>query len=354
LPRVDDYGAAFGPLYHVVLSPIWRAGVHDPRVYAAITLALSTMGIVVLFRFFEKSVAAEDAVVLALVVGWSTYYVGPAVYFATDNPALIACVLALGPWIVDGTIRPVAAAGWTSVASLIRQSYLWMAPIFVWEAARQRRVTLLLPAIVPAALVACLVLLWGGFTPPSYAIHRATPTPQPILYFLATLGLWALPLLPAFFAAATRRRALVAILPIAAAVALFLWPIGAGLDSSMWGGALRSFSKPFGTLAGSPSLFWIFVPLGGATLAIWLGTALTAMQQRLLAVLALWLAAQTFNAFTLDKYYQPMTLFAVAAMSMGCTRHARLGRLALVALVLAASILRFVVHGHRLTASWGI
>lgn len=353
LPRIDDYGAAFGPLYHVALSPLWRAGVHETRVFAAITLLLSTIGVVVLFRLFEQLAAPDDALASALVVGWSPYYLGPAVYFASDNPAFIASVLAIGPWLAGARLATLSATCWSVAACLIRQSFLWMAPIFVLEAARQRRWGLLLAAAAPAILVAGLVVLWGGLTPPAYAVHRAAPGPGPILYFLATLGLWSVPLFPAFFAAAARRRSALVIIPVAA-VALYVWPVGAGLDSSMWGGALRSFSKPFGAIAGSPALFWVFVPLGAATMALWIGAARSRVEKRMLAVLALWLAAQTFNAFTLDKYYQPIALFAIVVMATQAGRYARIGRWALLALVLLASVLRLVVHGHRMTTQWGI
>jgi hypothetical protein len=354
LPRVDDYGAAFAPLYHVALSPLWRGGIHDTRVFAAITLLLSAIGVGLLCRLFETIAAPADAIVCALIVGWSPYYLGPAIYFASDNPAFVASVLAMGPWINGAGLRPASAAAWSVAACLIRQFYLWMAPIFVFEAAREKRWALLLPAVVPAALVGGLVILWGGLTPPSYAVHRSSPGLQPVLYFLATLGFCSVPLLPAFFVAATRRSWALVLLPAIAVGTLYAWPIGAASDPSMWGGALRSASRPFGALAGTPVLFWLFVPLGAATVALWSGTAWSRTQRRTLAVLALWLAAQTFNAFTLDKYYQPMTLFVLAVMSTQCERFARAGRWALLGLVLLASLLRLVVHGYRLTTAWGI
>ena len=350
VPDIRRYSAATGPLYHVVMAIPVRAGVDSVIALRVFSLLLAAAGALAIWRLFAALTTPSRAAFFASVVALSPYYLGPAIYLNTDNLAFGAMAVALTAWLAPAS----SSAGMgiaSTVAILTRHIFAWLIPLSAlhWWRGRRSAAGLMWTA-VPLLSLLILFYLWGGTVPPAFGVHRASSGLLPLLVVLGTLGPWALPLLPSFAAGASPRRAALAFVVLGAASAAYLlvWPLG-DAHPAPWGGGLRTLGRYTGTLAGTSLLYWVAVLLGVLTVSLWAARRPTAASRNLFIALGLWSLMQTANAAMHERYYHPFLLLILLALTADATdTRSRLGRAVIVAMVITASVLRFVVHGGGL------
>lgn len=337
LPQPDlvHYPAAQTPLFHLFVAAVGKVAGMELWRLRLVTVLASYLAVLALWRLLRRHapLPALPAAGLAALVGLSPYVFGNAFLLMTDNLALLFAVLALERLVAfarDRRLTPfTAACGWTALAILTRQSYLWLAPLALATLAlhrsldgRQRRVG---AGLVALALVpfGALVLAWGGLVPPT-----ADPTSCALcadgrpgldggaalrapLFAIAIAGLYGTLLhWPALAGALrsgdARRRAGPALAAAGGAVLLLLVPLrreGPGDAGWLW-----RIAETGPTPLGTSWLLWLLVPLGCAVLA---GGA-RRLGGRSLPVLMLgcFLVAQLATRLTYQKYFDPLVLLA--------------------------------------------
>lgn len=347
-PDIRAYQSTTTPLFYLMMSMAVRAGIESVTALRVITLALSVAGVCAIQWFFLRFTEPRRAALYAAAVGLSPYYLGSAVFVVTDNPPFALTAIALGMTLAPGPPHAPFAAAIVTAIVLSRQIYVWLLPFFVFSSSRvavNRRVIAWM--IVPALALAAMLLLWGGPLPRGYSTYQHPPSLLPLIAILTTVGWWGAPLLPALASTCHRGRAVVILGAVAVAAALLLTfaPITPG-HPSPWGGGMRTLGKYGGSIAGTSILYWIGMLLGSAVVAVIVARPHARHERVLLIACAFWAAAQCLNAAMPDRYYQPFVLLILFAFAAGLRgRAASAGTAGLIVAILAASFLRFVIHG---------
>lgn len=354
LPWVDlrDYSAAMTPLYHLIIAAALRAGVDELFWLRFISLLISAAGVAALRWFFAGFLSPARASLFAAVIGLSPYYLGPALFLASDNMAFASMALTMA-LLVRAPERPRVGmtAAVVTVAVLTRQLYAWLVPLWAvfggWQRRDRRRWLWL---ALPLAALGVFVVLWGGLVPPSSVrMHQEPAGLLPALAVLATLGIWSVPLIPALSRGALSRRVVLwsALLTLLAGAYLWWSPITAA-HPAPWGGGMRRLGTYTGSVAGTPLLYWAGLVAGAFALPLLLSRVETRAQRITVVAFVLWMLAQQLNAAMLERYYQPFVLLVLFSCAGRDDRRTTIGASLLAGMVLAASVVRFLVHGAGL------
>ena len=337
-PDLRDYRSTTGPVWHLLLSLLHRAGAPD----AALRLAGVAAGaalVIVVWSVLKRSVPPAVAAAMALPLACSPFVLGGSAWITTDVPAAMCMALALAALTAPAGPRP-AAGVWAAVAAGIRQPLAWLAAPTLWVAWRDRSWRMALVATLPVAVVAALVLAWGGLTPPAFrALHDRGANPAAVTLMLALAGIWGMP----FVLAGKGRVPWAPIVGAALAALAFAlsFPSSHLREAGRWGGPLWQLVA----LAPAPAeRSLVLVPLaaiGGASVMALAVRAYRSGQGAACSVLLLSLAMATLanaaNSQAWQRYADPALLLALPWMAaLGWRGDVPKWRLAAAAIAVAA------------------
>lgn len=362
-PDLANYRSATSPGWHLALAALLRAGASEEALRWASMLA-GVVLMIVATLCAARWVSPRTAALLLAPLALSPFVVGGSAWVTTDVPALacVACALAatlrgLRPSLVSTDAsdsrrawRPWLAGLWATLGVAVRQPLIWLCAPIAWRALRERRWPALAITLVPAALLACMVLAWGGLVPPAYRDqHGRGANPAGAVLVLAMIGAWGAPLALALAWADDARRTLVRPAAIGALVGGVLASLvatsyakGEGGIEGRWGGPIWSAVERLPAPADRSVLLVALAALGGATLAIMIrqcrlrGSMPTA--SLVLLSLACVAATNAANSQAWQRYADlPLLLLVpwLAALSVRTTRAATLVALAAVLVALA-------------------
>jgi len=212
---LEDYPSATSPGFHLVIASLDAVGVQSRTLQRLVASLAGAALLAVLWMVLRRIVDPLTATVLSLPLLMSPYLLSGSIWMTTDVSALLWSAVAVASLLIRPlTPRWILAAGFAAaIAVFTRQTSLWIAaPIAVaaWTAQRDRVSAggihslrdggsaiwlAAIPAILmPCAVLAVLVSLWGGIVPPSYrAQHASGFNPALPAVALALLGLWGMP-----------------------------------------------------------------------------------------------------------------------------------------------------------------
>ena len=398
VPDLRDAFTTTTPGFHLVLAGLAKAGMSSMALRIVAALA-GLAAWLVAWRVAMAWCGAARAALLVAPMALSPYLLGSAVWLTTDALALALGAAAVGVAVVGVTARRRAwtAAALAAATVLVRQIMLWVvapAAMGMWWRGGSRGARMLAAALVTLPAAACVIaffLLWGGSMPPRFQpFHQAVWNPAAIVLALAAAGAWGVFLLPWMWArldGASRTGVIVAALLVAtisgvpqSAYRKVLPPDaqrvgtrtertwgptapdvvkGAG-EVGRWGGPLWDLAKATPAVGGRSVLLVGLAGVGGGVLMGLWGLADRAGRGRaavmLLVALAGMVAAQSLNAQTFERYFDPwilLTLGWLVALSAPGTLQPRLtfGLALLAALQLAMSaivVLKPALLGPRL------
>lgn len=379
VPDLRDAFTTTTPGFHVVLAGLARAGMSSMALRIVAALA-GLAAWLVAWRVALTWCGAARAALLVAPMALSPYVLGSAVWLTTDASALAFGAATVGVALVGVSARRSA---WTAAALaagtvLVRQIMVWVvapAAMGMWWRGGARGARILAAALVALPAVVCVgafFLLWGGSMPPRFQpFHQAVWNPSAIVLALAAAGAWGVFLLPWMWArldAAARTGVIVAVLlgTVVSAVPQSAYrkvlppdvqrvgtrtektwgPTapdvvkGAG-EVGRWGGPLWDLAKATPAVAGRSVLLVGLAGVGAGVLMGLSGLADRSGRGRsaamLLVALAGMVAAQSLNAQTFERYFDPwilLTLGWLVALGASGARQPRLT----VGLALLASL----------------
>jgi hypothetical protein len=272
------------------------------------------------------------ALALAAMLGLSPFFFGQSFRLLTDNPTWLFVLLALErllAYVAEPRLRRFAAfAAFAAVATLMRQTSVWlflpglMAPFCVPLSARDRARA---AALVVAGLVplAALLVSWGGLLP-SGAVQAGSGMfrLRDACLSLAVVGLWGLLLVPADEARAlSAKLGSTGLVAVVGATVLGLLAMAGGAMASLRGGdpygigLLGRVGQAWWRVLGTSLVWWIFVPLGAATLAALVVTRWRRPADRVLIVALVAIVLSTAASTTwYERYVDFAVLFLLGGL----------------------------------------
>jgi len=339
LPRPDlvNLQTATSPGYHLVMAAVARGGLDSERQLRAVS-SLFTLGLVlVAWGVAARRAGPWPGLLLVGPFVLSSYVLGGAMWLTTDNAALLFVLPAVAAGLVRTGPRRLAAGGLAGAGAVwVRQIHAWtvIVPMVrlgmavfggdgggdtrAWRTwSWSERLAVIGAIILPLAIVAMLVAMWGGLVPPSLSDYhdRGIRWAQPVLS-LALLGGFGLFFVPVL----VRRGDLAARWPIGVAVAAMLVaaipPTSYDQDGGRWGGAIWELARRLPAPA-DRSLVLVLLAGAGAWVVTHAWRRLRAAGHGadalvLVAVLAGWTAAHCLNAQTWQRYAEPLLLVWLA------------------------------------------
>lgn len=311
-PDLRDYRSTTGPVWHMVLSLLHRAGAPDAVLRIAGVAAGAALAAMA-WSMARRNAPPAVAAALALPLACSPFVLGGSAWITTDVPAALCMTIALASLTAPAGPMPVAGL-WAAIAAGIRQPLAWLAVPTLWVAWRDRSWRIALAALLPIAVVGALVWMWGGLTPPAFrALHDRGANPTAITLMLALAGVWGLP----FVLSGTSRVpwAPVAGAALVAGALALSFPSSHLREAGRWGGPIWQLVA-LAPAPGDRSI--VLVPLaalGGACLVALSLRAYRAGQGATAGVLLVSLAMATLanaaNSQAWQRYADPTLLLIV-------------------------------------------
>lgn len=342
-PRVDvrHYNSATTPLYHFVMSGVYRHITGRVAVLQGINTAIACVLLLLVFCGASRGVRPWPALALTLPLAFSSYTLGSGVWLTTDNLGLLFVAMTL----LSALWQPATPAShlWRGAAAMLavltRQIHLWLvAPIALsgwpmegglyWPRGLSRReiITRILACLAPVAAVACFVVLWRGLTPPGFQQQHASganpATPAMVLALAGVFGAFYLPAAWNQLKTLSVRDVSLWLAVIGALLTTVAIPTNFDQSAGRWGGAIWEVVRHMPAVGGRSILF---PPLAvaGATVILMLYRQARAAGHRQEALLLLismlaWLMVQSANHQAWQRYCEPILLIALAWLtSMG-------------------------------------
>ena len=333
-PVLSGYASWSGPMVYWLLAGLSRpfgTTLVSGRIIVAVMSWLTCVTAYVVFRD-RLGARAWMALALAAMLGLSPFFFGQSFRLLTDNPTWLFVLLALErllAYVAEPRLRRFAAfAAFAAVATLMRQTSVWlflpglMAPFCVPLSARDRARA---AALVVAGLVplAALLVSWGGLLP-SGAVQAGSGMfrLRDVCLSLAVVGLWGLLLVPADEARAlSAKLGSTGLVAVVGATVLGLLAMAGGAMASLRGGdpygigLLGRVGQAWWRVLGTSLVWWIFVPLGAATLAALVVTRWRRPADRVLIVALVAIVLSTAASTTwYERYVDFAVLFLLGGL----------------------------------------
>jgi len=366
-PDLRDSFSATTPGFHLVLATLARAGLSAIALRIFASVAALTAWLVV-FRVGTAWVGCAAAALFTAPLALSPYLLGSAIWITTDATAFALAAATIGVALVlPRSARTILILGVLGAGTvLVRQIFLWacmpaMLRMFFNRAqdapqSLSRRVSNSLRVALPAvACVAAFFVIWGGSMPPRFQpFHQATFNPAAMVMTLAVIGAWGIFLVPGMMSKLDRPAlarcvviGVIAMLLCASVrsdyrkvLPLDAQRIGTPTEKTWgtpaadvvkavgevgrWGGPLWDLAKSTPSVGGRSCAL---VGLAGVGACVLCALATRANRRgrgwqagMLLAAIAAMTIAQSLNAQTFQRYFDPWALLAIAwltAMGLG-------------------------------------
>jgi len=357
-PRFNlaEYDSAIAPGYYIVMATVAQAA--DSRLALQLVNSLFGMALVISLLFIlSRFVDDQIALLLVLPLGCSPYFVATSIWMNTDNFATLLVLWAIFAMIIVHPTPRTITIG-IAIAALtvfVRQIHLWAiapalllillsAPAIPRSLSRQiigesldawtwpRVTALAIAALAPFVVLALLVAMWGGMTPPNpriESLHQQGVNPSAFAFALGLLGVFGAffaPLLGLNWREWGKFDAAIWVAIGAATTACLPWDVVLRHVLPIPARTAEQFNGPLWLLADATGLPIDFRSLALIPAAAF-GTiflirtwrvARDAGHQRSATLLLLsllgWLIAQSMNAQVWQRYYEPIILIAVAIL----------------------------------------
>lgn len=327
-PDLSDYSSATTPGYHLELAVLHRFGA--PRAFVQLYASLWTALLFAILAWRAGRAFGKPGILLTLPFLASIYVLFPSIWLLPDNAGwlgvLVILILALD---YPSTTRNLLIAGIVlAMLVLVRQVHIWSAAIIVigaWTASTndehynprspKEQTTHLIIAIlatIPAFLLLLFfVRLWGGLVPPTFQSNHQGPnlaTPAFILTQISILSVFFAPILcPRLLELLKAHKATIALVLILG-LAIGLIPEtsfdrDAGRFSGWW-----NFVKAAPTFADRSPILILGAPAGALATMLWLSFVTKREAVILLITLLAFIAAQSANHASWQRYHEPMLL----------------------------------------------
>ncbi len=316
-----DYPSATGPGYHLFLSLFGAIGLGDLTILRLISSLFGMALVVSVWKILARRVDQWTALALSAPLLCSPYLLSGSMWLTTDVAATWLMVLAMGAVLVANPSATDRIRGgiFACLGVLVRQPTTWLvAPLFVSGAVANRRSwsrqevgSWILSCVLPLAVLAGLILLWGGLTPPAYrSMHDAGANFATPAFALSLVGVWGIPWAIALRRIAPKeKRALSWSMAGGGAFGLLCAVVPeTSFDQAAgrWGGPLWSFVQIAPTLVNRSLLLLVLAPVGGIVLGRLLCHAWVNRGSATAAVLgvaiAAMLSATTVNSQCWERY----------------------------------------------------
>lgn len=372
-PDLSDYESATTPGYHLVLSPVVKAGVGHMG-----TQLVASVWTLVFFMVLTWTVAAKfgkAAVVLMLPMLMSMYVLYPGIWLLPDNAGwlgvLAILLLSLKPnptwktWALSGVL--LFALIW------MRQIHIWAASI-IWLSAwlgsstttptlrnlfsscveRTGRTFIALACTIPActALV-WFMAMWGGLVPPIFQdMHQGpnTATPGFILTQLSILSMFFFPMLWPRLKETWKHQW--AWILFAACVGCVLGAVPASsysYDAGRYGGWWQLIAK-LPTIADRSPIFILGSIVGSIALVVWLNLANRRDAWIWIGAFVAFTLAQSANHASWQRYHEPMLLIMMVLIITRSSAITQYTRRILLGSIALAMMLGLLTVGSLLSA----
>ncbi|MVU77331.1 hypothetical protein GPX89_08735 [Nocardia sp. ET3-3] len=340
-PHLDVVGlnTATGPLYHLAVAAIagpLGLGEHGTQVVGAL-FAGCLAGLAVQYA---RSVPTWYLCALAVApLLLSAYFWQSALWMLTDDAALLFAMAAMILMIADPTTRGRVAVGVLVAAAIAtRQTFVWLLAPAVLSCVdpvrprHARRATLrdaALVAVPGVVVLAGLIVLWGGLTPPAMRqFNAANPSWTAIAFTFAVAAIFAVPVLAAVADAAAVRAHLAAEIVTGVVVAVpalvFRSTATKFPDDSRRGGVLWTLVGKLPALDGRSPVLAVLAFAGGFACA----AVFFVLERRTAVVMAAALVALAVVTAPGSQLYQKYAELPIAMLSvLVIVAVARTGRL---------------------------
>ncbi len=329
-PHFDlvNYKLAMTPLYHIMMVFMMKIFGLDLIGLRLFNLLIGLACLLVLYNYLSRGWSHKKALLTAICIMLSPYFIGPSVRLSTDNMGFLFALLALmqvDNRLLNGrTLNYFLASIFIMVTVLTRHIYVWLAGAGIYSAFchhyDQRLKSKLLISIfflIPILTLVPFFLIWGDITPPNFADKHKTTTLinlNVIVYAISVCGFfgsffffWFI----RFFRDGNGRYSHIIIIYVVSGLLLFIHPVVSAIEQGTGDGFLWKASVLFPSLNKSSVVFWVLFPLGLCYIyAIFLNRRSNS-DYFILIVMVLWLIVNSLSALTWHKYYEPFFLFFI-------------------------------------------
>ena len=325
-PAVDLLGDSFSaspPGYTHLLAGVSLLTGDSLTAHRVSHAILSLLGAVLLLWWLAKLTAlGEAAVVAALPVVCSSYYLKCSAQIFTDNSAMLLTVAATAVILFESTEKRPAWLAFLlgAVAIYFRHISAWIAgPIILkgllalWKHGVRAAWPWLASGVALLSLVGLLFWTWGGLVPPKWASAHDGLSFTAVVYSLSLAGLFGVFYLYSFGDRWSARGDLIAcgIGALVGGLFFFLSETGPSYEAGRWGGPLWDVAAKLPLWRGRAYVFLPLAAVGGGALALAAWSLYRKAPDRALlwtVSLVAWLSTGLVNRQIFHRYYESQLL----------------------------------------------
>jgi len=313
-PDISDYNSATGPLYHIVLAAGVRLlglEIHSLRL---LNMLFSIIGCIVFYKILRlRSDNHLLSALVSIVFSLSPYFFGSSFRLLTDNFAIMLYFASVY-FLLKFSEKPnygywFSFCIFAMLCTVTRQVYVHIfliglfVSVFNPSINTKAKLVMTIGTFLSAIPLMMLIVLWEGFTPPTFQDKYATSIvflPRSAGFAVAVVGVYYLLLhMPNLSEVWRNYRLLIPCIIIA-----ILWlpfsPLAPQANRAD-DGYLWKLSEATPTILGSRLAFWMLFPIGLFALVKSMGYRLSGVPVGVWIILSL--APYAFQENIFQKYY---------------------------------------------------
>ena len=314
-PDVSDYNSATGPFYHIVLAAaglLLGMEIHSLRL---LNMLFSIVGCVIFYSILRlRSNNQLLSAFVSIVFTLSPYFFSPSFRLLTDNFAIMLHLASV--YFLLKFSEKTNYSYWfgfcvfATLCIVTRQVYVYVLLIglfvifFNTSINTKTKLAMTIGIFLSAIPLVILIVLWGGFTPPTFQDKYATSTvflPRSAGFAVAVVGVYYLLLHMPNLSELWRNYRLFLPCIIIAILWLSFSPLAPHANKAD-DGYLWRISEVTPAILGSRLAFWILFPIGLFALVKSMGYKLCGVPVGVWIILSL--APYLFQENIFQKYYE--------------------------------------------------